>query len=120
MDITQYKRKESHKVDIKDPHGQPTDIKVEIHGADSKEFRTRLADVARMYNDKFGEHNAIAITSLAAVKSWENVEGKGGPLDPESDEAMEIAGSDDFRWFFDQIWQVTNNRSLFFSKPDKS
>lgn len=120
MDITQYKRKDSHTVDVKDPHGQPTDIKVEIHSADSKDFRSRLVEVARRYNEKYGDHNPTAITALAAVKSWENVEGKAGPVDPDSDEAMELASSDDFRWFFDQIWQVTNNRSLFFSKPGKS
>lgn len=120
MDITQYKRNETKEITILDPMGGKTDIKVEVYGADSKDFRARLIDINRKFNEKYGESNTVAITSLAAVKSWENVEGKDGAIDPDSDEAMEIAKSDDFRWFFDQIWQVTNNRSLFFTKPAKS
>lgn len=120
MDITQYQRKESKEVKILDPMGGKTDITVEVYGADSKEFRSRLIEVNRRFTEKYGESNTIAVTALAAVKSWENVDGKDGPIDPDSDEAMEIAKSDDFRWFFDQLWQVTNNRSLFFSKPGKS
>lgn len=120
MDISQYKRQDTKTIDIRDPMGGKTDIKVEVFGADSKEYRARLAEVSRRYNELFGKHDALAITALSAVKSWENVEADGKAVDPESDTAYELAGNDDFRWFFDQIWQTTNNRSLFFSKPGKS
>jgi len=121
MDITQFTRKETHTVEIKDPHGAETGIKVDVYGGDSKEFRKRLIEINRKAQEMTKEPNPMAVAALAAVKSWENVEdGDGNDIDPDSDEALDIFLNRETAWFYDQVYFVANNRSLFFSKPGKS
>lgn len=120
MDITQYTRKDTHKIEIRDPHGSATDISVEVYGGDCKEFRKRLTDLSRRAYNVTKEPNMMAVSALAAVQSWENVkDGEGNDVDPSSDEALDIFLNRETSWFYEQIYFTANNRALFFSKPAK-
>lgn len=120
MDITQYTRKDTHRIDIRDPHGNLTDITVDVYGGDCKEFRSRLTDLSRRAYSAHKEPNMMAVSALAAVCGWENVtDGEGNAIDPNSDEALDIFLNRETAWFYEQIYFTANNRALFFSKPAK-
>lgn len=119
MKLTSYQRHDTADVTIRDPFGHPTDMTVEVWGSDSDHLRKKRVEISRQYpgtdEDSLRERGARLLQ--ACVKSWQNVEGDNGPIEPDSDEALAIFRSGDMDWFSEQIHQASNRRSLFFSKP---
>jgi len=118
MDITSFSRNDTATINIKDPLGNLTDIVVEIYGRDSKEYRNAVMEINRKGKADNEEELARrgALTMLAAVKSWQNVEADGKPVDPKSEEAVKILADPAYDWFAEQIGGAIYNRTLFFSE----
>lgn len=120
MDIGSFSRSDTATITIKDPFGKPTDISVELYGKDAKEYRKAVLEISR---EEAGTTEEAQIRRggriiLAAVKSWENVEKDGDPLEPA--DALELMTDPAYEWFAEQIASAIYNRSLFFSRSGKS
>jgi len=122
MDIPSFSRSDTATINIKDPLGNLTDIVVEIYGRDSKEYRNAVMEINRKGKADSSEELARrgALTMLAAVKSWQNVEADGKPVDPKSEEAVSILADPAYDWFAEQIGGAIYNRTLFFSERKSS
>lgn len=122
MDITSFSRSDTATINIKDPLGNPTDITVEIYGRDSKEYRNAVMEINRKGKTENADELARrgAMTMLAAVKSWKNVEANGQPVDPKSEEAVKLLSDPAYDWFAEQIGGAIYNRTLFFSERKSS
>lgn len=122
MDITSFSRSDTATINIKDPLGNPTDITVEIYGRDSKEYRNAVMEINRKGKTENSDELARrgAMTMLSAVKSWQNVEANGSPVDPKSEEAVKLLSDPAYDWFAEQIGGAIYNRTLFFSERKSS
>lgn len=118
MDITSFERSDTTEIEIRDPLGNPTDIKVEVYGRDSKAYRKAVMEIARepATDDESEMDRRGARVVLAGVKSWENVTADGQEISPDSEEAINLLAREDVDWFADQINRAINNRANFFSR----
>ena len=115
MDIGKITCSDTVVIDIKDPLGNATDIKVVVYGADSSVYRNSRLDIARM--DKTEDHEELAkrgaMQLAKCIKSWDNVLVNGQSLNP--DKAVELLADPDYAWFTDQILLAIHDRKLFFA-----
>jgi hypothetical protein len=112
-------------VDISDPEGNKTDVRIKVVGVDSKTYKNESHKLAkyleRIKDDKSKDYDEIELKTramaVAITMDWENLEeeGKKLPFNKETaDRIYELAPG-----IPEQIIKVAKDRANFLSKKQK-
>ncbi len=108
MDITEFAQSDTCELDILHPiTGKKTDIKVEVHSMDSKQYRKAMAAVK---DEKDPALNNVKILAMMTT-GWKNISYKGKKLNYSQKNAIKIYV--DGPWIANQVEAGIFNRVNF-------
>jgi hypothetical protein len=102
--------------EIKLPDGSESDIKIEVYGSRSKQYKKAVRDLSEespegklTLNESF-EHGLSLL--IACTKSWEGIEEKDEPVEFSEEEAKRIYT--DHPWITEQVDKYIAENAHFF------
>ena len=104
---------------ILDPYnGKPTDIVINIIGADSKTYRTAKTNAYRESMQGKDADEISAKIYASCVTGWQNVVKDGKEIGFSPEKAFDLFC--DLNWLMDQVGAAVEKRANFMKKPVKA
>lgn len=117
----QFKPRESVVVEIKDPFGEPTPIKIHLAGRYTKAFKAAVALASEQSGDEAGGTERILNLIVAATTAWEGVlDAEGKALPCEAHIVRALYTHDSIPYVITQVTQAFTDASRFFESAKAS
>ncbi len=127
MDIarfdTQKGAEEGHRLQLKDPFGEPLDVYITVKGMDSVTYQDAQLETVRRYKDlperkrKDPDLIRAGVMELLAdvTMGWENLQIDGAAYPFSRANALKLYGR--FPWIREQVQQAVEDRANFLPRP---
>lgn len=117
----QFKPRESVTVEIVDPFGQPTPIKIHLAGRYTKAFRSAVALANEVSGEGADAIDRILNLIVAATTAWEGVlDAEGHPLPCEAPIVRALYTHDALPYVIEQVTKAFTDATRFFERAKAS